>query len=65
MDTNTHLAKIIETARQHPQTSRVRYRINSGEWQLAKGVDFLMLWDQPFAGTISVDYVVVVPDLTP
>ena len=52
-----HIQKLVDTMRQHPETSWVCYRINNGDWESAKGREFLELWDQPFAGTISIDYV--------
>lgn len=56
---------VIDVCRAYPEQSRVRYRINDGGWQMASGKDFLVLWDQPIAGTIDVDNVIVPRDDAP
>ena len=54
--------KYLEQIRQDPQKTFVRYRINSGPWQLARGQDFLDDFvGVAFAGTIELDCVYLLP----
>jgi hypothetical protein len=53
---------IIDACRHEPDRVRVRYRTNGGEWKTSSGREFLVLWEQPFAGTVEIDHAAILPE---
>lgn len=55
MSASERIEAIVRLCHAHPDDTKVRVRINNGDWLLIDGNEFLELWTQPFAGTIDVD----------